>query len=190
MPTRIMRALRLIPTLVGGAIVAMFQVGPSDAETNFCKWIRLLSDASPTCLSEVPAWAMWGVPIVLIVAGIVWTWWPSFHTRVSRLEPSALIIIGVIFILLGLAAVVSGEIWRLRKHNDRNIETRALGLLHYSLPSQLVMLDFNGLQHHDPYFEIGTRRPSRSRSPVSEASSASRTRTVILPQPLSVAREF
>lgn len=63
------RALRFLPGLIGACLLGMMGVGPSEAEINFCNWVRLARVTEERCLAvpHLETW-VWGLALALMVA--------------------------------------------------------------------------------------------------------------------------
>jgi hypothetical protein len=72
--------LRLLPALIGGAGGLMMQVGPGEAQTNFCHWVRLaVPSTTDQCLHGIPSNALYFVFGATFVLGLVWFLWPLWQ---------------------------------------------------------------------------------------------------------------
>src|SRR5262245_45068416 len=80
--------LRLIPTLVG----LMMQVGPGEAEANIRYWPRLLGwETTDQCLHGMPPAVIYATSAILIVAGVVWFFWPEASVEKNVTDNSGVI---------------------------------------------------------------------------------------------------
>jgi hypothetical protein len=78
---------RLLLTVAGSAVLAMTQAGPSDMEINFCEWPRLLlPDLPERCLRGLPVSVVIALAVFLIVAGLVWFFWPKILSLISQIS--------------------------------------------------------------------------------------------------------
>jgi hypothetical protein len=72
------RGLRLIPTLLASGLLAMTQVGPSEAEANLCHWLNLVGSANPdSCLQGMPEWVLYLIVSAGFFGGLLWFFWPN-----------------------------------------------------------------------------------------------------------------
>ena len=72
----VVRLLGLLPAFLGLALETMMQVGPGEAETNLCKWFRLIvPNAKDACLHGLPTIWLQLLPAALIISGLAWLFW-------------------------------------------------------------------------------------------------------------------
>jgi hypothetical protein len=81
MLSRIFKLLGFIPALFGAVVIAMAQVGPSDAEQNLCKWLKLIyPNAADACLHGIPSFWIYFLSVILLIVGIIWLLFPILWT--------------------------------------------------------------------------------------------------------------
>ncbi|MGQ0677592.1 MAG: hypothetical protein ACT4N4_16105, partial [Rhodospirillales bacterium] len=103
------RSLRLSPTAVGGAIVAMSQVGPEEAEINLCKWPRKIFNMPEACLHGFPSDLLLIIATLIAMGGVVWFFWE----RLRKMEAAYLISVGIAIAFVGLIIATIGA-WQQR----------------------------------------------------------------------------